>query len=1060
MRRKLILLVMAVAVTAFLFMLSGCDLLNKILNNPPVADAGKDQTVQIDTQVTLDGHNSRDPDGNQLTYSWSITSQPPTSTVNNSKVSGASSQVAYFTPDVEGLYIAELKVSDGQADSTDTVSITATASGGGGGGGGGGSAPSAPSINVAAGDAYVTVTWAGVSGATSYNLYYKLGGSVTIATGTKLSNVTSPKDVTGLANGSQYAFIVTAVNSNGESGASNTATATPVLGMPSAPTGLGVTTSGNQLQVTWGAVAGAINYFVYKDTNPTGSYASIAYGGGNTSFTDGPLTSGTTFYYEVAVQTNIGTSGKSAYVAGTTVPAAPSIQSVAAGESQVAITWGNVAGANSYNLYWAAGSTATTGSNKISGVGSPYTVTGLSDGTQYAFIVTAVNAGGESLPSAAQTATPQMGIPTSPSSLLITGASGTTLSLSWSAVGGATGYQLFRDTSSGGSFSTQRYSGSALSFTDSNLTQGTTYYYKVRASNGAGTSPLSNWQSGTTIPSSPTASAVPGDGQVTVSWAAVPGATSYNVYYAAGSSVTIGGAGVTTVLNANSPCLVSSLTDGIQYAFIVTAVNSGGESAASSPATATPQPGLPSTPQNLWVPSATASSLTVQWDAVSGTGVSYVVYRATDQAGPYGFQAYSGTSTSFTSNSLASGTTYYFEVKAHNASGFSALSTPSSGTTLPAAPSISVTAGDQQVTVSWASVAGADSYYLYYKVGASVTTATGSMVAGVTSPYIMPSLANGTQYAFIVTASDSSGEGAASNVATGTPAPGIPQAPSGLTVFSPTGTSLSVAWNYVSGATSYQVYRDTAQFGTYSFLAYNGNSTGFTDTGLSSATTYYYEVRATNASGSSSLSAPVSGTTSLVAPNTPVGLSIAGVTANTVTVSWVVPSGATSVQLYRDTSQLGSFSLLVYSGSASSYQDTGLSGGTDYYYKVQATNDAGSSSKSAWIKGTTTTIAPSTPTGLLVGNPTSGSLDVSWNASPGATWYSVTRSTDATFVVSNNVYNGGATGFTDTGVASSTTYYYKVSAGNSAGSSLQSAAASGTTQALTSGEGGYGYGIR
>jgi hypothetical protein len=87
--------------------------------------------------------------------------------------------------------------------------------------------PAAPVLAaVTVSDASATVTWNAVSGAASYNLYYAIGATVD-KTGTKVAGATSPKTVTGLTNGSPYAFAVTAVNSAGESDVSNVMTQTP-----------------------------------------------------------------------------------------------------------------------------------------------------------------------------------------------------------------------------------------------------------------------------------------------------------------------------------------------------------------------------------------------------------------------------------------------------------------------------------------------------------------------------------------------------------------------------------------------------------------------------------------------------------------------------------------------------------------------------------------------------------------------------------------------------------------------------------------------------------------
>ncbi len=97
-------------------------------NNPPVANAGADQTdAVVGTEVTLSGAASSDPDtGDTLSYAWSFTSQPDGS---NAALSDATTATPTFTPDVVGDYIVGLTVSDGNGGSdTDSVTVTAAAS--------------------------------------------------------------------------------------------------------------------------------------------------------------------------------------------------------------------------------------------------------------------------------------------------------------------------------------------------------------------------------------------------------------------------------------------------------------------------------------------------------------------------------------------------------------------------------------------------------------------------------------------------------------------------------------------------------------------------------------------------------------------------------------------------------------------------------------------------------------------------------------------------------------------------------------------------------------------
>jgi hypothetical protein len=101
-------------------------------NNPPVANAGADQSVAASAAVVLNGSASSDPDGDALTYSWTVVSGTVT-------LINPTSAVATFTaPSSAATLVFQLTVSDGQATSSDYITVTVA---GGGGGGGGGTTP-------------------------------------------------------------------------------------------------------------------------------------------------------------------------------------------------------------------------------------------------------------------------------------------------------------------------------------------------------------------------------------------------------------------------------------------------------------------------------------------------------------------------------------------------------------------------------------------------------------------------------------------------------------------------------------------------------------------------------------------------------------------------------------------------------------------------------------------------------------------------------------------------------------------------------------------------------
>lgn len=97
----------------------------------PVADAGDDQSTTLGEPVTLDGSESYDPQGRTLEYAWSLVDLPDDSALSATSISGASSAEATFSPDVKGVYIANLVVNNGLVDSDpDAAMVTVTADNG------------------------------------------------------------------------------------------------------------------------------------------------------------------------------------------------------------------------------------------------------------------------------------------------------------------------------------------------------------------------------------------------------------------------------------------------------------------------------------------------------------------------------------------------------------------------------------------------------------------------------------------------------------------------------------------------------------------------------------------------------------------------------------------------------------------------------------------------------------------------------------------------------------------------------------------------------------------
>jgi fibronectin type 3 domain-containing protein len=519
--------------------------------------------------------------------------------------------------------------------------------------------------------------------------------------------------------------------------------------------------------------------------------------------------------------------------------------------------------------------------------------------------------------------------PSAPQSLAATAGDGS-VSLSWVAPasnGGAaiTGYNVYRGTSPGGESATPIATGvTTTSFTDTGLTNGTTYYYTVAAVNSAGVSPQSNEASATpvavhaTAPSAPQSlTATGGNGSVSMSWA-TPSSnggspiTGYNVYRgttSGGESATPIATGVTTT-SFTDPSAVNGTT----YYYTVAAVNAAGVSPQSNEASATPQATVPSAPKGL-VASAGDGSVVLSWAVPSTDGGSpitgYNVYRGTSPGGESGTPIATGVTTNgYNDTGLTNGTTYYYTVAAVNAVGVSqqsneASATPKPAATVPSAPQgLTASGGNAVVTLSWsppasnggAAVTGYDVYRGTTSGGESATPIATNLT---TTSFTDTALTNGTTYYYTVAAVNAVGLSPQSGEASATPQATAPTAPLAVTAGASNG-SVSLAWsvpasNGGSPVTGYNVFRGTSPGGESATpIATGVTTTSYTDTGLTNGTTYYYTVAAVNAVGVSPQSSEVSAT-----PHAPVTAAfvrrVGSVTASSSRTTTSVPVGTPGV---------------------------------------------------------------------------------------------------------------------------------------------------------------------
>jgi|GEM_PF-602849 len=566
------------------------------------------------------------------------------------------------------------------------------------------------------------------------------------------------------------------------------------------------------------------------------------------------------------------------------VPVAPTGPVATGGTGQVTLSWSSVSNATSYNIYYSATSGVTKVSGtKLSSVGTPFVQTGLAAGTTYFYVVTSVNASGESVESAEVSAAtapapPVPVAPGAPTSVIATGGTNQA-TLSWGTVDTATSYNVYYSTVSGVTKTNgTKITGATSPTVQTGLIDSTTYYYIVTAVNSAGEGAASVQVAATTLtpvpapvaPAAPTGvTATGGTNQATISWPAVTNSTSYNIYWSTTSGVTK--ANGTKVAGVTSPYVKTALSAGTTYYFIVTAVNSVGESAASSQVsaatTAAPVP-VPAAPTGVTATGG-ANQVTISWSPVSGAD-TYNIYWATASGVTVAGTKITSASRPYVQTGLAASTTYYYIVTAVNSSGQSVASTQVSATTnappvvIPGAPSsVTATGGANQITISWPTVSGVTSYNIYWATASGVTT-SGTKITSASNPYVHTGLATATTYYYIVTAVNSAGQSVAStqvSAATNAPVVVIPAAPTGVSAVGGA-TQATITWSAVSGATSYNIYWSiTSGVTKTSGAKINNALSPYVQTGRAAGTTYYYIVTAVNSAGESAASTQASAAT-------------------------------------------------------------------------------------------------------------------------------------------------------------------------------------------------------
>jgi beta-glucanase (GH16 family) len=509
------------------------------------------------------------------------------------------------------------------------------------------------------------------------------------------------------------------------------------------------------------------------------------------------------------------------YSAPTNPPTTPAGLSATLGSASVGLTWSLSDNAARYNV------------KRSFNTGGPYTIIGTpaatsySDsnvvaGTTYYYVVSATNSIAESSNSLEANITPSP--PPAPTGLMAA-FGGASVALNWNAVTGATRYNVKRSLANGGTYTTIG-TPTGTNYGDSNVVEGTTYYYVVSATNFFGESTNSVQVSATPLPpATPTGlTATPGGTSVALNWYASSNAVNYNVK----RSLVTGGPYTTIASSSTTGYTDTNVTSCSSYYYVVSGTNSIGESANST---------------------ETSATLGPYYFAVSSGNTTPVGTFVADTDFTGGIQAAPTTATINTSNvtNPAPQAVYQHERYDDFVYTFGGLTTGTSYTVRLHFAEIYWTGpGEREFNVFINGSEVLTNFDIF-------ATAGGENIAVIKQYSVMP-MANGK---ISVTYSNGAVDDAkSSGIEIILPAPA---APVGVTATGEVG-QVVLAWSAVSGATSYNVERSTVSGGPYTNVASGVTGATDTDTSVTNGTTYYYVVSAVENGCGSADSAEVNAT--------------------------------------------------------------------------------------------------------------------------------------------------------------------------------------------------------
>ncbi|MBR2742310.1 MAG: leucine-rich repeat protein [Clostridia bacterium] len=518
----------------------------------------------------------------------------------------------------------------------------------------------------------VSLAWQGQDGVDGYRVYRKTGSG---KWSTVLSSTTATSYVDNtVTEGKTYSYTIRSkvgsTWSTGYDATAKTITAKAAV-EPQPVTITSISYANGAVSLAWQAQDGVDGYRVYRKTG-SGKWTTVLSSTTATSYKDTTVTEGTTYSY--TIRSNVGSAWSTGYAdtaATITAKAAVdpmpvTITSISYANGAVSLAWQGQDGVDGYRVY------RKTGSGKwtivlSSTTGTSYTDTTVTEGTTYSYTVRSNvgSAWSTGYADTAATITAKPAVEPAPVTITSIDYANGAVSLAWQGQDGVDGYRVYRKTGSG-KWTVLLSSTTATSYTDTTVTEGTTYSYTIRSNVG------SAWSTGyadtaATITAKAAVDPMPvtitdisyADGAVSLAWQGQDGVDGYRVYRKTGSGKW------TSILSSTTETSYTdtTVTEGTTYSYTIRSFV-GKTYSTGYDATAKSIKVSPAAPPDVNINMITQSStggIKIAWDAADNVD-GYRVYKKSG-SGSWKTALSNTTDTTFIDTDVTPGVTYYYTVR-------------------------------------------------------------------------------------------------------------------------------------------------------------------------------------------------------------------------------------------------------------------------------------------------------------------------------------------------------------------------------------------------------------